>query len=70
MENLSLLDLVVLTRPMPTLNLRKGEMGTIVEILDTEHFLVEFADTKGITYAMTPVPTTSLMKVFYEPVLV
>ena len=32
MENLTLLDLVVLTRPMPALNLRKGEMGTIVEI--------------------------------------
>lgn len=69
MENLTLLDLVALTRPMPALNLRKGEMGTVVEILDSEHFLVEFADAKGITYAMTPVATTSLMKVFYEPVL-
>ena len=69
MENLTLLDVVVLTRPMPALNLRKGEMGTIIEALDKEYFLVEFVDTKGITYAMTPVAATSLMKVYYEPIL-
>jgi hypothetical protein len=28
-----------------------------------------FVDTKGVTYAMIPLKSTSLMKVYYEPIL-
>ncbi len=65
---MKILDIVVLTGAMPTLNLRKGELGTIVEELDKDVFLVEFADTKGVTYAMPALNTSVLMKVYYEPI--
>jgi hypothetical protein len=68
METFEILDVVVLTEALPNLSLRKGELGTIVEILDKDVFLVEFADTKGVTYAMTALSSSILMKVFYEPV--
>jgi Domain of unknown function (DUF4926) len=68
MEIFEILDVVVLTEAMPSLNLRKGELGTIVEELDKDVFLVEFADTKGVTYAMPVLNTSVLMKVYYEPI--
>ena len=40
METLELLDVVVLTEALPALKLRKGELGTIVECLDKDVFLV------------------------------
>ena len=68
MDTFELLDVVVLIEAIPSLKLRKGELGTIVEILADNVFLVEFADTKGITYAMKPLNSAVLMKVYYEPV--
>jgi Domain of unknown function (DUF4926) len=69
MDIFEILDVVVLTEAIASHKLRKGELGTIVELLDDDTFLVEFADTKGITYAMIPLKSSSLMKVYYEPVL-
>ena len=69
MENLELLDVVVLNKAIPTSKLRKGEIGTIVEELDSSVFLVEFADTKGVTYAMTAINASDLIKVYYAPAL-
>ena len=68
METLELLDVVVLTEALPALKLRKGELGTIVECLDKDVFLVEFADSKGITYSMPVLNASVLMKLYYEPV--
>ena len=67
MDKLKILDVVVLTEAIPLLNLRKGELGTIVEVLDKDVFLVEFADAKGVTYAMLSLKADALMKVYYEP---
>lgn len=68
MDNFEILDVVVVTEALPVLNLRKGELGTIVEILDKDNFIVEFTDAKGVTYAMSVVNAKVLLKVFYEPV--
>ena len=70
METFEILDVIVLTEAIPVLNLRKGELGTIVEILEKDIFLVEFADSKGTTYSMPALNANILMKVFYEPVTV
>ena len=69
MDILGLFDVVVLTEAIPSYNLRKGVLGTLVEILGEEVFLIEFADTKGLTYAIVPIKSASLMKVYYEPLL-
>ncbi|MBU1822384.1 MAG: DUF4926 domain-containing protein [Bacteroidetes bacterium] len=66
-EEIELLDVVVLTKPIPALGLRKGAIGTVVELLDKDVFLVEFADTNGTAYAMPVLSAAELMKVYYQP---
>ena len=68
METLELLDVVVLTEALPALKLRKGELGTIIECLEKDVFLVEFADSKGVTYSMPALNASALMRVYYGPV--
>ena len=46
-----LLDVVALTEDIPDHGLRRGQVGTIVEILAPDVFEVEFADNEGRTYA-------------------
>jgi len=41
-------------------NLRRGELGTVVEELDGA-FLVEFSDNNGEAYAIVPVSADQLL---------
>lgn len=68
MEPLNLLDVVVLLSGLPAEKLRKGSLGTVVEVFDNGNHLVEFADTNGVTYAMPVLSDSQLMKVHREPV--
>ena len=48
---IELLDVVALTEDLPEHNLKRGEVGTVVEILsDGEAFEVEFSDDNGQMY--------------------
>ncbi|WP_298353619.1 DUF4926 domain-containing protein [Runella sp.] len=38
--------------------------------MDKDVFLVEFADTKGVTYALPTLTAHQLMKVYFEPAVV
>ena len=50
-EHVKLFDVVALTDDLPECNLRRGQVGTIVEILsDGAAFEVEFIDREGRTY--------------------
>ncbi len=62
-----LLDVVVLTQNLPEHHLPQGAIGTIVETLKGDVFLVEFADKHGVSYAMVDLPANLLMKVVREP---
>lgn len=68
MKALSLLDVVVTSTDLPAGKLRKGSLGTVVETFDDESYLVEFADAKGVTYAMPVLTASQLIKVYQEPV--
>lgn len=47
-SNIKLLDVVALTEDVPEHNLKRGEVGTVVEILsDGDAFEVEFSDDNG-----------------------
>jgi hypothetical protein len=46
-----LLDTVALVDDLPDRKLKRGEVGTVVEILAPEVFEVEFSDEEGQTYA-------------------
>jgi Domain of unknown function (DUF4926) len=67
--SLMLLDVVVLKESLPQHKLQQGAIGTIVEILDSACgvYLVEFADTKGVAYAIVDLNQDQFMKVFHEP---
>ena len=50
-RKIKLLDTVALVKDIPSRKLKRGEVGTIVEILAPEVFEVEFCDDEGQTYA-------------------
>jgi Domain of unknown function (DUF4926) len=64
---LDLLDVVALKADLPQHNLLAGQVGTIVEILATDVYEVEFSDDDGQTYAMLPLHHPQLLRLNYQP---
>ncbi len=60
-KTIELLDTVALLEDLPQRNLKKGEVGTIVEILEPDVFEVEFSDDDGQSYAMFALRENQLM---------
>ncbi len=50
-RKIKLLDTVALLEDWPERKLRRGEVGTIVEVLAPDVYEVEFCDDEGQTYA-------------------
>jgi hypothetical protein len=50
-RKLKLLETVALLQDIPSRKLRRGEVGTVVEILTPDVYEVEFCDDEGQTYA-------------------
>lgn len=67
-KKIKLLDIVALTHDMPERNLRRGEVGTVVEILaNGDAFEVEFSDRDGQTYESLSFRASELMVLHHEP---
>jgi hypothetical protein len=60
-KTIELLDTVALLEDLPQRNLKKGEVGTVVEILAPDVFEVEFSDDDGQSYAMFALRENQLM---------
>jgi hypothetical protein len=60
-KNISLLDTVALSEDLPQRSLKRGEVGTVVEILAPDTYEVEFCDDEGKTYAMFALRADQLM---------
>jgi len=68
-------DLVALTEDVAAthfathqpLQLRRGQVGTVVMPLDADHFQVEFSDRDGRAYAMLPLRSNQLMILWEQP---
>ncbi len=58
---MKLLDTVALIEDMPSLNLYRGQVGTIVEEYESGVFEVEFSDLQGRTYALETLKASQLM---------
>ena len=67
-ENVELLDVVALVADVPSRGLRRGQVGTVVEVLEPDVFEVEFSDDQGRTYATAPLHASQLIVLHYEPV--
>ena len=50
-RKIKLLDTIALVEDIPSRKLKRGEVGTVVEILAPEVYEVEFCDDDGQTYA-------------------
>lgn len=50
-KEIRLLDTVALLQDLPDRKLKRGEVGTVVELLASNVYEVEFCDDEGQTYA-------------------
>jgi hypothetical protein len=71
MDEIKLLDVVALLEDVPAEGLRRGEVGTVVEVFDEKPdlpgaLLVEFSDNSGEAYAFAAVPAAKLMKLHFN----
>ena len=49
-KSIGLLDTVALIEDIPERRLSRGEVGTVVEVLERDVYEVEFSDDRGETY--------------------
>ena len=66
-EQPSLLDVVALLADIPAESLARGQVGTVVELLDERTVLVEFSDDQGRAYAIIPCPRADLLVLHFVP---
>ena len=66
-DEIRLLDAVALIEDLPDRNLRRGQVGTVVESLAPGVFEVEFSDNEGRTYAQLALRAEQLMVLHHEP---
>ncbi len=65
-----LLDVVALTVDLPERQLVRGQVGTIVELLNDNAYEVEFSDDQGRTYASLALPQAQFMVLHHRPLMV
>jgi hypothetical protein len=63
------LDVVATLDEFPAAHLGKGQVGTIVEELNEDFVLVEFADLNGVTYAIELIPVRKLLALRHTPAM-
>ncbi len=61
------LSVVALLEDFPNRGLRRGPVGTIVELLAPGVYEVEFSDDEGRTYASMPVHADRLLQLHHQP---
>lgn len=60
-DEIKLLDVVALTTDLPRHNLRRGEIGAVVECYPDNAFEVEFVAQDGYTYALVTLRADQLI---------
>ena len=67
-DTLQLLEVVALTVDLPEVNLRRGQVGTVVDVLsEGRAFEVEFCDRDGRAYASLGLRPDQVMPLRYAP---
>jgi len=65
-NSFKLLDVVALTVNLPEYGLRRGQVGTIVEILKPNVYEIEFSDEDGQAYNFKALTEDQLMHLYYN----
>lgn len=66
---MKVLDVVALVREDTHNGLHRGQVGTIVETIAPEQYLVEFANLKGEAYAFLALSEHDLLRLHHQPAL-
>ena len=71
MDGIKLLDVVALLQDLPEQGLKRGEVGTVVEIFEAtlsrrQAFLIEFNDRNGVGYAIAPLHIEQIIPLYYR----
>lgn len=66
MHKIELLDSVALLRNIPGKNLIKGQVGTVVELLDGETYEIEFTNSRGETIQTLPLSKKDIILLHFE----
>lgn len=71
MDEIKLLDVVALLQDAPAEGLRRGEVGTVVEVFPgqpdlPQAYLVEFSGDDGEAYAFASLSTDQLIKLYFR----
>lgn len=67
-DTIKLLDVVALTEDVPECDLRRGQVGTVVEVLaGGSAFEVEFSDRDGRTFESLGLRPSQIMVLHHEP---
>ena len=61
--NVQILDVVVLKEDMPAQGLRKGDLGTVVDIYAAETLEVEFVTASGRTQALVTLQLSAVREI-------
>ncbi len=61
-NKVKVLDAFALLNDIPLEGLSRGDVGTIVEILDESYYLAEFCDNQGRTHKMIELNADMIMK--------
>jgi len=64
---MKLYDMVALLEDLPAEGLKRGQVGTIVEIWEPDVYEVEFADPHGVAYAMVALRAEQLITLYWHP---
>jgi Domain of unknown function (DUF4926) len=69
-SSIQLLDVIALTEDLPERKLLRGQVGTVVEMLDDCVYEVEFTDDDGRAYASLALRANQIMVLHYRPSMV
>ena len=67
MAQMELFSVVAVLRDLPELGLVRGQVGTIVEDLAADVYLVDFCDQEGRTYALASLRPDELIRLHHRP---
>jgi len=64
-DEIKILDPVAVTEDLPDHGLRRGEVGTVVDVWKDGAYEVEFSDETGQAYAFIALAADKLMPLYY-----
>lgn len=67
MADLEILSVVAATDALPEKGIRRGQVGTIVDVLAPGLYEVEFSDEDGRAYAFAALSEDKLIRLYHQP---